>query len=152
MSKSVGLSLKIIFDHFLLGLAFFVLFFFSSFSSKISYLCIFYLLFYFTRPMKIITGRRHWVLTEESPRLTTMGDNNTLTVFVGYYTRSLIPLSAFLNGVAGIHPGLISLNETMTPVLEFFLACIGRDSLCYNVTKWIKTNISLCFSTSKVCF
>ena len=29
--------------------------------------------FNFTRTMKIITGRRHWVLTEESPRLTTMG-------------------------------------------------------------------------------
>ena len=78
--------------------------------------------------MKIITGRRHWVLTEESPRLTTMGDNNTLTVFEGYYTRSLFPLPAFLNGVAGIHPFLISLNEIMTLVLEFFLACIECDS------------------------
>ena len=83
--------------------------------------------------MKIITGRRQWVLTEESPRLTTMDDNNTLTVFAGYYTRSLFPLPAFLNGVAGIHPGLTSLNEIMTPVLEFFLACIERDSLCYNI-------------------
>ena len=83
--------------------------------------------------MKIIAGRRHWVLTEESPRLTSMRDNNTLTVCAGYYTRSLIPLSAFLNGVAGIHPGLISLNEIMTPIREFFLACIERDSLCYNI-------------------
>ena len=70
--------------------------------------------------MKIITGRRHWVLTEESPRLTTMGDNNTLTVFAGYYTRRLIPLSAFLNGVAGIHPGLISLNEIMNLSMNSF--------------------------------
>ena len=44
---------------------------------------IFSYLFYFTRSMKIIIGRRHWVLTEESPRLTTMDDNNTLTVFAG---------------------------------------------------------------------
>ena len=80
--------------------------------------------------MKIITGRRHWVLTEESPRLTTMDDNNTLTVFAGYYTRSLFPLPDFLNDVAGIHPGLISLNEIMPPVLEFFLAFI---ELCYNI-------------------
>ena len=78
--------------------------------------------------MKIITGRRHWVLTEESPRLTTMDDNNTLTVFAGYYTRSLFPLPALLNGVAGLN----SLNEIMTPVHEFFLACIKRDLLCYN--------------------
>ena len=106
-----------------LRLAFFAGLF--SFSSKIS-------IFYFTRTMKLITGRRHWVLTEESPMLTTMDENNMLTVFAGYYTRSLFPLPAFLNGVAGIHSGLISLNETMTPVLEFFLACIDRDSLCYN--------------------
>ena len=83
--------------------------------------------------MKIITGRRHWVLTEESPRVTTKDDNNTLPLFAGYYTRSLFPLPAFLNGVADIHPGLISLNEIMTPVLEFFRACIERDSLCYNI-------------------
>ena len=83
--------------------------------------------------MKIITGRRQWVLTEESPRLTTIDDNNTLTVFAGYYTSSLFPLPAFLNDVAGIHPGLISLNEIMTPVLEYFLACIERDSMCYNI-------------------
>ena len=72
--------------------------------------------------MKIITGRRHWVLTEKSPRLTTMDD-----------TRRLFSLPAFLNDVAGIHPGLISLNEIMTPVLEFFLACIEHDLLCYNI-------------------
>ena len=83
--------------------------------------------------MKIITGRRHWVLTEESPRLTTLDDNNTLTVFAGYYHRILFPLPAFLNGLSGIHQGLISLNEIMTPVREFLLACIERDSLCYNI-------------------
>ena len=60
--------------------------------------------------MKIITDRRHWVLTEESPRLTTMDDNNTLAVFAGYYTRSLFLLPAFHNDVAGIHPGLIRLQ------------------------------------------
>ena len=83
--------------------------------------------------MKINTGRRHWVLTEESPRLSTMDDNKTLTVFAGYYTRSFFPLPAFLNDVAGIHPGLIKLNEIKTPVLEFFLICIERDSLFYNI-------------------
>ena len=70
--------------------------------------------------MKIITGRRHWFLTEESHRMTTMDDNNTLAVFAGYYTRSLFPLPAFLNDVAGIHPGLIKLNESKTPVLNSF--------------------------------
>ena len=92
-------------------------------------------LFYFTRSMKIIAGRRYWVLTEESPRLTTMDDNNTLAVFARYYTRSFFPLPAFLNDVAGtcIHPGLIKLNEIKTLVLEFFLTCIERDSLCYNI-------------------
>ena len=72
--------------------------------------------------MKI--GRRHWVLTEVSPNLTTMDDNNTLAVFAWYYTRSLFPLPAFLNDVAGIHPGFVKLNEIKTPVLEFFLTCI----------------------------
>ena len=80
--------------------------------------------------MKIITGRRYWVLTEESPRLTTMEDNNTLTVLPGVFSPSQLQV---LNDVAGIHPGLISLNEIMTPVLEFFLACTERDSLCYNI-------------------
>ena len=44
-------------------------------------------------------------------------------------------MSAFLNDVhiAGIHPGLILLNEIKTPVLEIFLTCIERDSLCYNI-------------------
>ena len=83
--------------------------------------------------MKIITGCRRWVLTEESTRLTTMDDNNTLAVFAGYYARSLFSLSAFLNGVAVIHTGLINLNKIKTRVLEFFLACIERDSLCYNI-------------------
>ena len=102
------------------------LFFFEIFIS-------FRIFFYFTRSTKIIRGRRYWFLTEESPRLTTMEDNNTLAVFAGYYTRSLFPLSAFLNDVAGIHPGLIKLNEIKTPVLEFFLTFIERDSLCYNI-------------------
>ena len=133
----MGPSLKIIFDHFftisviwLLLLRVFL--YFSNFSYLFSYLFVFYF-FYFTRSIKIITGRRHWVLTEESPRLTTMDDNNTLAVFVGYYTRSLFRLPAFLNDVAGIHPGLIKLNEIKTPVLEFFLTCIERDSLCDNI-------------------
>ena len=77
--------------------------------------------------MKIIKGRRRWILTEESPRLTTMA------VFAGYYTRSLFRLPTFLNDVAGIHPGLIKLNEIKTPFLEFFMTCIERDSLCYNI-------------------
>ena len=76
--------------------------------------------------MKIITGRT-------SSRLTTMDDNSVLNMFAGYYTRSHFPLPAFLNDVAGIHPSLISLNEIMTPVLELFLACIERDSPCYNI-------------------
>ena len=83
-------SLKIIFDHFL---GVFLAFFFS-FSSKISNLFIFFYFFYFTRTIKIIIG--HWVLTEESPRLTTMDDNNTLTVFAGYYTSGLFRLPGFL--------------------------------------------------------
>ena len=62
-----------------------------------------------------------------------MDDTNTLTVFEGYYMRSLFPLTTFHNGVAAIHPVLISLNEIMTLVLEFFLACKERDSLCYNI-------------------
>ena len=83
--------------------------------------------------MKIITGRHPWVLTEESPRLTTMDEINTLAMFAGYYSRSLFPLPAFLNGVAGIHPGLVNLNEIKTPVLEFLLSCVDRDSLFYNI-------------------
>ena len=83
--------------------------------------------------MKITTGRRPWVLTEESPRLTTMDVNNTLAVFAGYYTRSLFHLPAFFNGVARIHQGLINLNDIKTPVLEILLPCIERDSLCYNI-------------------
>ena len=110
------------------GYCFYVFFF----SSKFSYLFVIFFI-YFTRNMKTITGRRHWVLTAESRRLTTMDDNNTLAVFAGYYTRSLFPLPAFLNDVhvADIHPGLIKLNEIKTPVLELFLTCIERDSLCY---------------------
>ena len=127
----MGSSLKIIFDHFFRlvfsGYCFYVFF---SFSSRFSYL---FVIFYFTRTMKITTGRRPWVLTEESPRLTTMDDNNTLAVFAGYYTRSLFPLPAFLSGVARIHHGLINLNEIKTPFLEFLLPCIERDSLCYNI-------------------
>ena len=100
-----------------------------SFSSRFSYLFV----LYFTRTMKITTGRRPWVLTEESPRLKTMDDNNTLAVFAGYYTWSLFPLPAFLNDVTRIHKGLINLNEIKTPVLEFLLPCIERDLLCYNI-------------------
>ena len=99
------------------GYCFYVFFFF--FHIFIS----FRIFFYFTRTMKIITGCRPWVLTEESPRLTTM-DGNTLAVFAGNYTKSLFPLPAFLKGVACIHPGLINLNEIKTPVLEFLLPCI----------------------------
>ena len=112
------------------GYCFYVFFFFFEIFIFFSYF-----FFYFTRSIKIITGRRHWVLTAESTRLTTMDDNNTLAVFAGYYNRSLFPLSAFLNDVhvAGIHPGLIKLNEIQTPVLEFFLTCIERDSLSYNI-------------------
>ena len=83
--------------------------------------------------MKIITDRRPWVLTEESPRLTTMDDNNTFAVFAGYCTRSLFPLPSFLSGVAGIHPSFINLNETKTPLLQFLLPSIERDALCYNI-------------------
>ena len=109
------------------GYCFYVIFFFFE---LFIYFRVFFL--YITRSMKIIT-RRHWVLTEESPRLTTMDDNNTLAVFAGYYTRSLFPLPAFLNDVAGIHPRLIKLNEIKSPVPEFFLTCIEGDSLCYNI-------------------
>ena len=116
MSKSRVSILKNIFDHF------FTCFFFLFLrrSQIFIYIYIYFvLLFYFTRTMKIITGRRHWVLTEESPRLTTMDDNITLTVFEGYYTRSLFPLPAFLNGVAGIHQVFISLkrnHDTSPPI------------------------------------
>ena len=71
--------------------------------------------------MKIITDRRHCALTEESPRITTIDDNNTLTAVVGLSRiMRLFSLPAFLNGVAGIHLGLTNLNEIKTPVLEFF--------------------------------
>ena len=82
--------------------------------------------------MKIITGRRHWVLAEESPRLTTMDDNNTLAVFAGDYTRSLFPLPAFLNDVAGIHPGLIKLNETRMMFIKHYAP---NRCLCIKVAK-----------------
>ena len=88
---SMGSSLNIIFDH-VFTISVFFFFFFENL--KKIYILLF-LLFYFTRTMKIITGRRHWVLPEESPRLTTMDDTNTLTMFAGYYTRSLQSLSAF---------------------------------------------------------
>ena len=113
-----GFEPQVHLDHFLRLVFFFFLEIFISF-------CIF-LLFYLTRTMKVIRGRRRWVLTEESPSLTTMDDINTLAVFEGYYARSLFSLSAFLNGVAGTHKGLINLNKIKTRVLEFFLACIYR--------------------------
>ena len=128
----MGSSLKIIFDHFF-TISNFWLLLLRVFLFPRNFHTFSYFFFYFTRSMKIITGRRHWVLTEESPRLTTMDDNNTLAVFAGYYTRSLFPLPAFLNDVAGIYPGLIKLNVIKTSVLEFFLTCIERDSLCSNI-------------------
>ena len=100
----MGSSLKIIFDHFFSISVFWLLLLrFFLFLRNFHIFSIFFN--YFTRSMKIIKGHRHWVLTEESPRLTTMA------VFAGYYTSSLFPLPAFLNDVAGIHPGLIKLNE-----------------------------------------
>ena len=122
----MGSSLKIIFDYFFSISVFWLLLLrVFPFLRNFHIFSIFF--YHFTRGMKIIKGRRHWVLTEEPPRLTMMA------VFAGYYTRSLFPLPAFLNDVAGIHPGLIKLNEIKTPVLEFFLTCIERDSLCYNI-------------------
>ena len=125
-------SLKIIIEHsFTISVFWLLLFSFSFLSLRNYYMFSYFLLFYFTRTMKIITGRRRLVLTVESP--TTMGDNNKLAVFAGYYTRCIFPLSVFLNGVAGIHPSLISLNEIKTRVFEFFLACLECDSLLYNI-------------------
>ena len=47
--------------------------------------------------------------SEESPRLTTMDDNNTLAAAEGRnYVWRFFQLPAFLNGVAGIHPGRIN--------------------------------------------
>ena len=78
----MGSSLKIIFHHlFFLRLVFSVyccyvfLFFFEIFSD-----CS---LLYIIRNLKIITGRRRCVLTEESPRLTKMDDNNSLPCLQG---------------------------------------------------------------------
>ena len=125
----MGSSLLIIFDHFLTISVFWLLllpvFLFLRNFHIFSY--------YFSFYTKHENNHNPLALTEESPRLTTMDDNNTLAVFAGYYIRSLFPLPAFLNDVAGIHPGLIKLNEIKTPVLEFFLPCIERDSLCYNI-------------------
>ena len=127
MPKSMGSSRKIIFDHFFTISVFWLLLlrgflFLRNFPISFRIFIILHEI-----------GRRHWVLNEESPRLTTMDDNNTMDVFAGNYTRSLFPLPAFLNDVAGIHPGLIKLNEIKIPFLEFFLTCIDRDSLCYNI-------------------
>ena len=129
----MGSSLKIIFNHFFTISFFCCCCFFFLFSRKSQiFLYFFTFLFYTNHENNHNQNRRHWVLTEESPRLTTMDDNNKWTLLAGYYTRSF-PLPAFLNDVAGIHPGLISLNEIMKPVLEFFLACVEHDSLCYNI-------------------
>ena len=51
--------------------------------------------------LQLITGRRHWVLPEESHRLTTMDDNHTCTliVFEGYYTRSLFTGTHLLTAI-----------------------------------------------------
>ena len=92
--EELGSNLKTIFDHFFTISVFRCFFLFLIKSLRKSQIFLYFFTFYFTRTMKIITGRRHWVLTEESPRLTTMDDNNTLTVFAGYYTRSLFPLPA----------------------------------------------------------
>ena len=110
----------------------------------------YFLLFYFIRTMKIITGRRRLVLTEGSP--TTIVDNSKLALFAGYYTRRLFPLSAFLNGVAGIHSSLINLNEIKTRVFEFFLACLKCDSLCHNIFSLHKNfpAVTSLFSNSKL--
>ena len=93
----MGSSLKIIFDHFftisVIWLLLLRVFLFLRIF-HIFFISFRFLFFYFTRSMKIITGRRHWVLTEESPRLTTMDDNNTLAVFAGYYTRNFLPLAS----------------------------------------------------------
>ena len=101
MSKSVGSSLKIILDHFFTISVFWLLLLrvflflgnFHFFTISVLWLLllrVFLLLgnvhifsylfafFNFTRTMKIITGRRHWVLTVESPRLTTKDDNNSI--------------------------------------------------------------------------
>ena len=114
----MGSSLKIIFEHFFTISVFWLLLLRFFLSLRNCYMFSYFLLFYFTRTMKIITGRRRLVLTEESP--TTMDNNNTLAVFAGYFTRCLFPLSAFLNGEAGIHPSRINLNEIKTRVFEFF--------------------------------
>ena len=126
----MGSSLKII-EHFFTISVFWLLLLRFFLFLRNYYMFSYVLLFYFTRTMKIITGCRRLVLTEESP--TTMDDNNKLAVFAGYYTRFLFPLSAFLNGVAGIHPSLINLSEIKTRVFEFFLACLECYSLCYNI-------------------
>ena len=98
MSKSIGSSLKIIFDHFFtIGVFWLLLLRVFVFLPNFH---IFSYFFDFKRTMKVITGTRSWVLTEESPRLTTMDNNNTLAVFAGYYTRYVFPF-----------PSLINLNE-----------------------------------------
>ena len=83
MPKSMGSRLKIIFDHFL-TISVFWLLLLSVFVFLRNFHIFSYFFYYFTRSMKIITGRRHSVLTEELPGLTTMDDNNTLAVFAGY--------------------------------------------------------------------
>ena len=107
----MGSSLKITFDHFFTISVFWLLllrfFLFLRNFHILSYFFSFYTKSFYTKH-----ENSHWVLTEESPRLTTMDDYNTLAVFAGYYTRC--------HQVAGIHPGLIKLNEIKTPVLEFF--------------------------------
>ena len=106
-----------IFDHFFTISVFWLMLLRVFFFIQI-FIIFSYFLFYFKRTMKIITGRRPWVNTEESHRLTTMDDINTLAVFAGYHTRSLF---AF--------PGLINLNEIKIPALECLLPCIEHDSL-----------------------
>ena len=107
-------------------------FIFRFFEISISF-SIFTLLFYLLHKTRNMNHRSSSLDSdsEESPCLTTMDDNNTLTpVVLWNYVRRLFPLSPFRNGVAGIHPGLINFKEIKTPVLKLFLACIERDSLC----------------------
>ena len=92
--EKYGLEPQIIFHHVFLRLVFsvyccYVFHFFFEIFSDCSFL-------YFTRNMKIITGRRRWVLTEESPRLTKMDDNNSLPCLQGITkAMCLFPLPAF---------------------------------------------------------
>ena len=101
MSKSTGSSLKTIFDHSFYDLCFLVIAITCcSFSSKFpNLLSIFTLLFHSFHKTRIMNYKSLSLDSdsEESPSLTTMDDNNTLTVVVGWnYVRRLFPLQVFL--------------------------------------------------------